>query len=192
MLAQFHAYSRFFTPRLAWRAQDLLRALSRTGLLVGSSSAAELEGERPSDHRWRMVGFQQRHGERLIETLPSRDDHACALARRYDDHMSRASLETPQGGHEARLLRYPLLVGNEAELLDAARAEPVELGSSFDTPLHPVALAHHGSFGYHLGQCPNAERLADPIVNPLHPRVAPAEADRIARCVVQRAARPAE
>jgi hypothetical protein len=41
-------YRGFYTPQVYWMAQSLLRGLSRVGLMVGSSSTDELEGEKPS------------------------------------------------------------------------------------------------------------------------------------------------
>jgi dTDP-4-amino-4,6-dideoxygalactose transaminase len=161
------------------------------GLFVGSSSVAELKGEAPTDHAWLMAGFQQSAGERLIGTLPARDANARELARRYASHLDAGGWPTPEFTEESRLLRFPLLVGNKKALLDSARDERIELGSWFETPLHPVPMEQHALFGYTVGGCPNAERAAERIVNlPLHARVAPEEADRIARFVVRHAVHP--
>jgi perosamine synthetase len=191
LYAQYQAYVRLFSPKLYWRAQGILRTVSRVGLFVGSSSVAELKGELPSDHTWLMAGFQQSTGERLIGTLPARDAHARALAGRYASHLDAGGWPTPELTEESRLLRYPLMVGNKEALLDLAREKRIELGSWFETPLHPVPLEQHAVFGYAVGDCPNAERAAERIVNlPLHARVAPDEADRIARFVVRHAVHP--
>jgi perosamine synthetase len=73
-----------------------------------------------------------------------------------------------------------LRVANKESLLAAAKAQQVELGSWFETPLHPVPLEVHHRFGYRLGQCPNAESAARETVNlPLHSRVSVAETARI-------------
>jgi perosamine synthetase len=192
LLAQYHAHARLFSPRVAWRAQDVLRAASRLGLFVGSSSDSELEGAMPTDHHWRMAPFQETLGERLLDTVPARNAHADTLAARYDALLQPAGWETPPRPPGTTLLRYPIRVANKARLLEGARRARVELGSWFDTPLHPVALDMHARFDYVVGQCPHAERTARQIVNlPLHPRVSTAEADRTAQFLLALAERPA-
>jgi perosamine synthetase len=190
---QYQAYRRVYTPRLAWKAQDVLRAASARGLLVGSSSEAELEGEMPTDHGWRMGESQVRRGERLLATIPARNVHAREIARQYDARIAAAGWTPPQRPGDAALLRYPLQVANKQALLDAARRGHVEVGSWFESPLHPVPMDKHARFGYREGCCPRAELAARQIVNlPLHPRVSAAEANRIATFFLARAEMPAE
>lgn len=62
------------------------------------------------------------------------------------------------------LLRYPVRVANKLELLDKAKQARVELGSWFESPLHPLELFEHHRLGYRVGQCPNAERAGRAIV----------------------------
>ena len=186
--AQYHAYRRLFTPRLAWPAQDVLRAASARGLLVGSSSVAELEGDLPIDHGWRMAAAQERAGERLLPTVPGRNAHARCLARLYDESIEAAGWAAAARPQNTALLRYPIQVANKEQLLRAARAAHVEMGSWFESPLHPVALEKHIRFGYLEGHCPRAELAARRLVNlPLHPRVSPSEARRIAAFFLQHA-----
>lgn len=190
--AQYHAYRLLFRPRLAWPAQDVLRAASARGLLVGSSSDAELEGDLPTDHGWRMAPAQERVGERLLPTVPERNAHARALTRIYDERLIAAGFAASAHPHGIALLRYPVLVENKDPLLRAARAAHVEMGSWFESPLHPVPLEKHARFGYVDGQCPRAELAARRLVNlPLHPRVSATEALRIADFFLQHAVCPA-
>jgi hypothetical protein len=190
--AQYRAYKRIYTPRLAWPAQDALRAAAARGLLVGSSSAAELDGDLPTDHGWRMGRSQQRYGERLLEAVPARNRHAGALARLYDDRLAAGGWEPARRPRDTVLLRYPLEVANKEALLEAARRAHVELGSWFESPLHPVPIEKHSRFGYTVGQCPRAEIAALRLVNlPLHPRVTSREAERIVGFFLKHATKPA-
>jgi dTDP-4-amino-4,6-dideoxygalactose transaminase len=185
---QYQAYVRLFTPRLAWSAQRVLRSLSRTGLLVGSSGGAELRGTAPHDGRWRMGPAQQAQGARLVASIGDRASHAAHLAERYDASFRAAGWPVASRPPGTSLLRYPLRVAAKDRLLDAARRGRVELGSWFESPLHPIPLRDHGRFGYREGECPHAERMARSVVNlPLHPRVSTAEADRIAAFVTHHA-----
>lgn len=78
------------------------------------------------------------------------------------------------------LLRYPVRVANKLDLLDKAKQARVELGSWFESPLHPLPLSEHHRLDYRVGQCPNAERAAREVVNlPLHQQITPKEAERV-------------
>jgi perosamine synthetase len=191
--AQFQAYKRVFTPRLAWPAQDALRALAARGLLVGSSSDAELEGEMPLDHGWRMGQAQEGWGERLVGTVADRNAHGDGIARLYDERLAAAGWPPAPRPAGTMLLRYPLQVANKERLLTEARRAHVELGSWFESPLHPVPMDRHERFGYREGQCPRAELAARQVVNlPLHPRVSANEANRIATFFLGHAQAPSE
>ena len=190
--AQFQAYRRVFTPRLAWPAQDVLRAASARGLLVGSSSGAELEGEMPTDHGWRMGPAQERAGQQRLPGVAERNSHARSLARLYDERLAAAGWPPAPRPEGTALLRYPMQVANKDRLLSAAREAHVEMGSWFESPLHPVELDKHARFGYAEGQCPRAELAARQLVNlPLHPRVSEPEAMRVAGFFLQHAEAPA-
>jgi len=190
--AQFQAYRRVFTPRLAWPAQDVLRAASARGLLVGSSSGAELEGEMPTDHGWRMGPAQERAGQQRLPGVAERNSHARSLARLYDERLAAAGWPPAARPEGTALLRYPMQVANKDRLLSAAREAHVEMGSWFESPLHPVELDKHARFGYAEGQCPRAELAARQLVNlPLHPRVSEPEAMRVAGFFLQHAEAPA-
>ena len=190
--AQFQAYRRVFTPRLAWPAQDVLRAASARGLLVGSSSGAELEGEMPTDHGWRMGPAQERAGQHRLPGITDRNSHAGWLARLYDERLAAAGWPPAPRPDGTALLRYPMQVANKERLLGKAREAHVEMGSWFESPLHPVELDKHARFGYAEGQCPRAELAARQLVNlPLHPRVSESEAMRVAGFFLQNAEAPA-
>jgi len=89
------------------------------------------------------------------------------------------------------LVRFPLLVANKSDLLEEAQRAGIEIGSWFETPLHPLPLSDHHLVGYRRGSCPVAETTAASVVNlPLHERVTPAEAERVVQFIFARAAQP--
>ena len=86
----------------------------------------------------------------------------------------------------ARLLRLPIAVTGKDALLDAARAAGVEIGSWFETPLHPLPVTEHHRMGYDLGSCPVAEFAAAHVINlPLHERVNHEDAEKIVKFVIE-------
>ncbi len=76
------------------------------------------------------------------------------------------------------LLRYPLRVGNKREVLSRAGRAGVEIGSWFESPLHP-AETRLENFGYTPGACPEAEAASAAVINlPTHLKVGQSAADR--------------
>jgi dTDP-4-amino-4,6-dideoxygalactose transaminase len=64
----------------------------------------------------------------------------------------------------------------------------VELGTWFETPLHPLPLGEHYRYGYRLGSCPVAESVAAGAINlPLHERVAEPDASRVIEFILSAA-----
>lgn len=189
--AQYQVYQRFFSPRVYWLAQRLLRSFGRIGLAVGSSSTTELAGNMPADHEWRMARPQQIAGIRQLDGVPAGIEHRRMLAARYDAGLRQAGWPIVVRDESTILLRYPVLVRNKEALLHAARQARIELGTWFETPLHPMPLGQHAMFGYAPGQCPNAETTAERIVNlPLHHRVTAVEADRVLELFLKHADGP--
>jgi dTDP-4-amino-4,6-dideoxygalactose transaminase len=114
------------------------------------------------------------------------------LARLYDERLAAAGWPPAPRPEGTALLRYPMQVANKQRLLSEARDAHVEMGSWFESPLHPVELDKHARFGYAGGQCPRAELASRQLVNlPLHPRVSESEALRVAGFFLQHAEAPA-
>jgi dTDP-4-amino-4,6-dideoxygalactose transaminase len=98
----------------------------------------------------------------------------------YDTELAKIGWAISNRSKETVLLRYPVRVAEKIKTLSAAQKEKIEIGSWFETPLHPIPLEKHSSFGYQLGQCPNAEFAAEHVINlPLHNRITPTEVSRI-------------
>ncbi|RMF88550.1 MAG: hypothetical protein D6736_10225, partial [Nitrospinota bacterium] len=73
--------------------------------------------------------------------------------------------------------------------LEAACRAQIELGSWFETPLHPIPLHAHARVGYRLGSCPVSEATAAQVINlPLHERVTSDDAERIVRFLLSHSA----
>jgi perosamine synthetase len=180
LLIQYLAYQLLFSPRLYWQAQGLLRYLSRFGFCVGSSNERELQGSLPEDHEWLMGRFQQQFGMNQQKRAYMSQPKRCELARFYDQGLSRSGFSLASCPNEAILLRYPVRVRNKLELLEKARCAQIELGSWFESPLHPISLPNHVLYGYTVGQCPNSELATRQVVNlPMHDRVTKVEAERV-------------
>jgi dTDP-4-amino-4,6-dideoxygalactose transaminase len=190
---QYALYQRLFRPRLYWLSRRALHLLSAVGVLVGSSSSAELTGKTPADLRWRMSEFQEGEGCSHLLRLEDNEAHRRHLTQFYSDVLREHRWPAGHGldAESPTLLRYPLLVANKAILLEMARRAGIELGSWFETPLHPLPLSDHHLAAYQIGSCPVAESTAAGVVNlPLHSRVTRSEAEKIVVFILAQARQP--
>lgn len=179
--AQHQIHEWFFRPQFYWVAVGALRRLSDWNLFIGSSGKDELDSQMPVDTGWRMSSFQATIGQERLGSLPENLNHRSQLAELYRQRLqlrgwpvALTPLQT-----EPAFLRYPLRVANKWEVLQKAAESRVELGSWFESVLHPVRTSLD-RFGYLPGCCPVAERTANQVLNlPLHPRVSAAEAEKV-------------
>jgi dTDP-4-amino-4,6-dideoxygalactose transaminase len=171
LLFEYLAYSVLFRPSLFWMAQRSYRALTRWGLVQGSSAPKELAGEYRHDPLHRMGPFQRwlfsrqaRHGSARVRAR--RDRTAEWLAA-----LGRARIPAPTLGAGAALLRIPILVSDRNRLLQEARRRGVELGDWFSHPLHPEEAARF-DLNWSENACPVATAIAKRVVNlPTHGRI---------------------
>jgi perosamine synthetase len=187
---QYALYRRFFKPRIYWYSQTALHTLSELGIFLGSSNSTELTGKKPSDVRWRMGDFQQRVGLAHIDNLEVNLSHRQTLSRYYSDTLPGHGwhFNGHFNGQEAILLRFPLEVKNKPLVLKESSRAGIELGSWFETPLHPLPLVDHHLVDYRLGSCPVAESTASRVINlPLHERVTPSDAEKIVQFILSTA-----
>jgi dTDP-4-amino-4,6-dideoxygalactose transaminase len=184
---QYSIHHRLFHPRVYWLAVDTLRVMSKLGLFVGSSGRDELNREMPSDTRWRMSSYQAVLGIKQLKRLERDLSHRGQLVSIYEENLKAANLycNEPLENKQAAYLRYPLQVNNKREILRKAHIAGIELGSWFQSVLHPI----QGSldrFDYNAGHCPIGERTAQTVINlPLHPRVSFAGAEKIVEFVIR-------
>jgi len=72
---------------------------------------------------------------------------------------------------EPVMVRYPVRIDDKSKALEKAAGAGIELGSWFESPLHPIETPLD-VYDYQRGSCPQAEKAAREVVNlPLHPRV---------------------
>jgi perosamine synthetase len=165
--AMLVARERIATPRTLRAGRAVYRAVSRAGLVPGSSSREELAGtEMPDAFVARMSPFQARLAARRLATLGGKVRRRRAVAERYSKwlaaHGGTPAHEPEPAGHA--FLRYPLRVrGRDVFLAEAAR-RGLLLGDWFHSPLYPIS-GDMARWGYRRGEHPVAERVASEIVN---------------------------
>ncbi|MEY4127435.1 MAG: DegT/DnrJ/EryC1/StrS aminotransferase [Bacteroidota bacterium] len=150
-----------------WTFLRLYRWLSKKGVVVGSSSASELEGiNMPKDYFKGMSSVQCRAGIKALSTFDQ------VISQRKNSGVSVHQWLTSQGKttvpseHMAQhaFLKYPILVKDRALFLQQAEKEKVPLGDWFISPLHPV-LDSLEPWGLEVSNFPNAVYVSKHIVN---------------------------
>jgi perosamine synthetase len=161
------ARERIATPRTLRAGRAAYRAVSRAGLVPGSSSRPELEGTTmPQSFLMGMSAFQARLAARRLPTLTARVRRRRAVARRYSAWLAahgRAPAHEPEFATHA-YLRYPVRVRERDAFVAEAHRRGVALGDWFSSPLYPID-GELTAWGYRRGECPIAERVASEIVN---------------------------
>jgi dTDP-4-amino-4,6-dideoxygalactose transaminase len=150
---------------LFWPTRAVYRMLSAVGIVPGSSTSDELEGEMPGGYLKALSDVQARAGIRALKGL----DRLLAVRRsavsRYADACRSAGLIPLFEGddHDNMFLFFPVFCRDKRAVLSAARSAGVELSDWFVSPLHP-AMTGWERWGYQRGTCPISERLARSVV----------------------------
>ncbi len=175
---QVFLHRRLFSPRLYWTSMKALNALAAAGLFIGSSSREEHDGGMPEGYGKTMGECQAEAGLQALAGLKKGVLHRKELGRLYSCELSSkgAALMIPEGCDPV-LLRYPVRVKDKDAVLLEARRRMAEVGSWFETVLHPDRDT--AKAGYVKGSCPVGEEAARHIVNlPTHPKTTTREAKR--------------
>jgi len=172
--AQLVTYRLFIYPRTTALAQNLFRYLTKKGAVVGSSSTSEFVPVMADDFFKSISNVQARSGLRQLDKISDNIRHRKELAQLYDHFLESkgwSSREYDSSTSEPVMVRYPVRIVRKAEALQQAAKAGIELGSWFESPLHPVETPL-SVYDYEPGICPQAEKAVGEVVNlPLHPRV---------------------
>jgi len=187
--AQIVAHGLLVRPRTAALATRVYRLLTHWGIVAGSSSNEELAGRVPREFFALMAPCQVRKGLREMARIRENIHHRRKLTAWYRRKLRESGLEAgePPGPEDLPLVRYPLRVANKGELLKLSERAGIELGSWFESPLHPAGTRLE-DFGYRAGSCPHGELAAEQVVNlPTHLRVNRGAAERTLRFLTKHA-----
>jgi len=171
---QLMLYRLFIYPRTTAIAQGLFRYLTKKGAVVGSSSMREFGPVQPDDFFKGISIMQARSGIRQLSRIEKNIAHRRKMAQLYDELLAAKGFKSSKDGRnwvETVLVRYPVRIKEKQKALAHAAKAGIELGSWFESPLHPIETPL-ASYDYKLGMCPEAEKAAREVVNlPLHRRV---------------------
>jgi perosamine synthetase len=167
LAAMLLARERIATPRTLRAGRSAYRAVSRAGVVPGSSSGGELAGtEMPESFVARLSGFQARLATRRLATLDRAVRRRRAVAGAYTAWLGAHGKTTPHepGWATHSYLRYPIRVRERDAFVAQADRRGVLLGDWFHSPLYPID-ENLERWGYRRGTSPVAERVSSEIVN---------------------------
>ncbi len=172
--AQLVIYRLLIYPRTTAFAQNLFRYLTKKGFVVGSSSTSEFQPVMADDFFKSISNAQARSGSRQLNKINENIRHRKRMAQLYDqllEHKNWFARQYDSSITEPVMVRYPVRIDKKTEALEQAARAGIELGSWFESPLHPIETSLD-TYDYEPGSCPQAEKAAMEVVNlPLHPRV---------------------
>jgi len=157
MLLRFQilVFEALVNPRTAGKITKLYRFLNKLGLVVGSSTEGELIGEMPDDYLQEMAPCQTKKGLRELARISQNIEQRGKLTAFYHERLQDTGF-TPLNDAlvaDQPLLRYPVRVSNKNEVVEAAENRGFEIGTWFESPLHPEGTRLE-DFGYIPGMCP--------------------------------------
>jgi len=171
---QLMIYRLFIYPGTTAFAQRLFRYLTKKGAVVGSSSTSEFEPVKADDFFKGISKMQARSGIRQLGRIEENIAHRRKMAQLYDELLAAKGFKPGRDNRdwvEPVPVRYPVRITEKDKALAQAAKAGIELGSWFESPLHPIETPL-SSYDYEPGICPEAEKAAREVVNlPLHPRV---------------------
>lgn len=150
-----------------WPALRAYRALSRRGLVLGSSTRGEVTTtEMPESYFKAAAPVQARAGLRGLKSF----DDLCKRRRenglRFNDWMrDRGCFSYPNDLLPDHLfLKFPVFVKDRAEFIRRAELSKIQLGDWFCSMLHPVS-GDLSAWNLRQDDFPNAQAAAKAIVN---------------------------
>jgi dTDP-4-amino-4,6-dideoxygalactose transaminase len=125
--------------------------------------------------------MQARSGIRQLDRIEENIAHRRKMAQLYDELLTAKGWKNRNYDRdltEPVMVRYPVRIAEKDKALAQAAKAGVELGSWFESPLHPIETPL-ASYDYELGMCPEAEKASNEVVNlPLHERANERTAER--------------
>jgi len=165
ILLFFNKY--LITDKSYWLLLRSYRFLSRTGLVIGSSSDEELKSiKMPENYLMASSSVQFRAGNKALNKLDLILKIRKENARAYTKWLSNnskyyVSLDLFEN-HS--FLKYPILVKDRAAFIKKAEQSSIRLGEWFLSPIHPVQN-NFGQWFLETQKFPISSEISSQIVN---------------------------
>lgn len=150
-----------------WMMIRLYRYLSKSNLILGSSSGEELESPKmPKDYLKKMSTVQAREGisnlKKFDSLLKLRKKNALVYSR-YLKNIGKTYVDEKLFNNHS-FLKYPILVNDRESFFIIAEKNRVTLGDWFLSPLHPVRKSFE-LWDFNDNDYPVAKEIASKVLN---------------------------
>jgi dTDP-4-amino-4,6-dideoxygalactose transaminase len=174
LTAQLAVYRAFIYPRTTAMAQSIFRALTKKGVIIGSSDKSEFSPVMLPDFFKKMSVMQAYSGLHQLHRLKRNLAYRREMTALYDKLLAQKGWPVCRYDKsiiDPVMVRYPVRIKEKEIAIAEAAGAGIELGSWFECPLHPIETPLE-KYDYTVGMCPEAEKAGRQVVNlPLHPRV---------------------
>jgi len=137
----------------------------------------------------RISSYQGQLGLDWLDRLDELVRHRHGCCADYENELKgQADLVLPAAGSNEPLYYYPVVVSDKQKLLEEARRRRLELIAwPSKTPIFPIDDPDHlPAYGYRMGQCERADRLAGGLVGlPTHEHATAPFRRRLTRLIIQ-------
>lgn len=169
-------FNAVLTPRTYWMVKKLFHMFARLSLVKGNYNPIG-QSESAKDFHQRMLSNLETKYRRDYQRLKHVfAQHSEMVAAMYKKAIQGKRFRMPivPTGAEPIFARFPILVGNKAGFLNAARSMGIELADWYATPVHPLTATEWSFVNYIPGSCPEAEQRSREVVSlPTCTRVSP-------------------
>jgi len=157
----------------------------RIKILSKAVHKKEKKGETPSCFPKKMPNALAILALNQMEKLELFNFHRKEIVQFYEKELEKIGFVLPFFKKEKKdvvFMRYPILVNNSNEILKKARKEKILLNDGWrKSPIVP-SDTNLEKMGYSMGNCPNAEKTAEIILNlPTHINISQKDAERITK-----------
>ena len=175
LAAQLATYRLFIYPRTTALAQTIFRYLTNKGAVVGSWIVGEFTTPTMAKDFFKaMSSVQGRSGLRQLRKIEQNITHRKKMTELYDrllEEKGWLARKYDKSTMDPVMVRYPVRIAEKDKALADAAKAGIELGSWFESPLHPIGTPLT-AYNYKVGMCPEGEKASREVVNlPVHPHV---------------------
>ena len=162
----------------------ILVLLQKLGVLTKAVYEQEKVGQKPSVFPSRMPGALAILARNQLKKLRKFNSHRKKIANFYFSGLKGSQVSLPEMNKNAIWLRFPIRHPGVSRLYSYCKNKNILLGDWYKGVIMPSRdLAR---FGYHVGGCPQAEQIAETILNlPTYPSLNEKDAFKVVEVITR-------
>lgn len=148
-------------------------------LLSKALEPCEKKSVRPQHHPLKLPNALAAISLDQFRDIGSNVTYRLEIAKYYNQHISGTEISRPTFDSEQTYLMYTIRTKHAKEIIKSAKNLCIELGNWTGANILPADSDLKNAY-YKIGSCPNAELIADELINlPTHKNISQKDAQRI-------------